>query len=131
VTIRLNIRFNDCHTGKELEAWLRDICRKHSGDHAINVDISGEAFVATTNGYVELVAGAIQEVVGALPTLSTSGGTSDARFIKDVCPVVEFGLISQTMHRTDECVSIGDLERLSDVYFAILGRYFGNGPQVN
>ena len=86
VTIRLNIRFNDCHTGKELEGWLRDICRKHSGDHAINVDISGEAFVATTNGYVELVAGAIQEVVGALPTLSTSGGTSDARFIKDVCP---------------------------------------------
>ena len=131
VTIRLNIRFNDCHTGNELEGWLRDICRKHSGDHAISVDISGEAFVATTNVYVKLVAGAIQEVVGVLPELSTSGGTSDARFIKDVCPVVEFGLISQTMHRTDECISIRELERLSDVYFAILERYFRNGPQVN
>ena len=131
VTIRLNIRFNDCHTGKELETWLRNICSNHAGNHSISVDISGEPFIATADHYTELIVAAIQEVTGRVPELSTSGGTSDARFIKDVCPVVEFGLISQTMHRIDECIAIEELERLSDVYYTILKHYFRDGPHIS
>ena len=129
-TIRLNIRFNDNHTGKQLESWLREVCQKYAGSHNLSVDVSGEAFVTEADDYAELIGDAIDEVTGSKPALSTSGGTSDARFIKDVCPVVEFGLISQTMHRTDECVSIGELERLSDVYTAILHNYFSPGRQT-
>ena len=125
--IRLNIRFNDVYTGDELESWLRQICREHAGDHDISVRISGEAFVSNDDDYSKLVSNAISEVTGTVPILSTSGGTSDARFIKDVCPVIEFGLISQTMHRSDECVPIRELELLSDVYVAILRRYFDLG----
>ena len=129
-TIRLNIRFNDNHTSKQLASWLREVCQKYAGSHKLSVDVSGEAFVTAADDYAELVVDAINEVTGSKPALSTSGGTSDARFIKDVCPVVEFGLISQTMHRTDECVSIGELERLSDVYTAILHNYFCPGRQT-
>ena len=110
---------------------MRDICSSKAGDHTIVVDISGEPFVAIPGHYTELVTAAIQEVTGRAPELSTSGGTSDARFIKDVCPVVEFGLISKTMHRTDECISIEELERLSDVYYTILKHYFRDGPDIS
>ncbi len=127
VTIRLNIRFNDEHTGNQLTSWLREVCHEYAGNHKLSVDISGEAFVTAAGDYAELVGESIREVTGRKPVLSTSGGTSDARFIKDVCPVVEFGLISQTMHRTDECVSISELESLSDVYTAILCNYFDSG----
>ncbi|MEE2693943.1 MAG: succinyl-diaminopimelate desuccinylase [Pseudomonadota bacterium] len=130
VTIRLNIRFNDNHTGSQLGSWLREVCQKHAGNHKLSVDISGEAFVTVEDGYTKLVRDSVKEVTGGSPVLSTSGGTSDARFIKDVCPVVEFGLISRTMHRTDECISIRELERLSDVYTAILRNYFSAGCQA-
>jgi len=130
VTIRLNIRFNDSHTGNQLGSWLSEVCEKHAGNHKLSIHVSGEAFVTIAGDYAELIGNSIKEVTGRNPVLSTSGGTSDARFIKDVCPVVEFGLISETMHRTDECVSIRELERLSDVYAAILRNYFSSGRQA-
>jgi succinyl-diaminopimelate desuccinylase len=88
------------------------------------VRISGEAFLTPRGAFTEIVSSAVAEVSGTMPTLSTSGGTSDARFIKDICPVVEFGLVGRTMHKVDECVSISDLEMLSDVYLSVLERYF-------
>ena len=72
----------------------------------------------------DIVSAAVTKVTGVVPVLSTSGGTSDARFIKDMCPVVEFGLISRTMHKVDECVAISDLELLSDIYLTVLDQYF-------
>ena len=127
VLIRLNIRFNDNHTGDELAAWLTEVCQNYAGNYKLSFDVSGEAFVTVAEDYAELVKQSIKEVTGNSPVLSTSGGTSDARFIKDVCPVVEFGLISQTMHQTDECVAVRELECLSDVYAAILRNYFSAG----
>jgi succinyl-diaminopimelate desuccinylase len=82
-------------------------------------------FVTQTGPFTDLVAKAIQEVTGRTPHLSTSGGTSDARFITAHCPVVEFGLVGQTMHQTDERVPIADLRALTTIYRKIINRYFG------
>ena len=120
----INIRFNDRHTGDGLAAWLRACCDAHAGAHELEVHVSGEAFLTPPGDLGELVAGAIERVVGARPELGTGGGTSDARFIKDHCPVVEFGLVGKTMHKADERVAVADLHALTDVYAAVLDAYF-------
>jgi len=119
-----NIRFNDQHTGDSLAAWMREVCARHAGDHELDIRIGGEAFLTLPGPLSDAIAAAIEQVTGARPELSTTGGTSDARFIKDHCPVVEFGLAGQTMHQVDERVPVADLHALTDIYAALLDTYF-------
>ena len=86
---------------------------------------NADVFLAQPGVFLDLVVGAITEIAGRTPKLSTTGGTSDARFIKNYCPVLEFGLVGRTMHQTDECTTLADLETLTAVYRRILERYFG------
>ena len=119
-----NIRFNDAHTPAGLEAWLRGKFDAVGGAYDLRVACSGDSFVTPPGPLTELVADAAQAVTGRRPEYSTTGGTSDARFIKDVCPVVEFGLVGQTMHKVDEHVALDDLAKLTDIYGAILRDVF-------
>jgi succinyl-diaminopimelate desuccinylase len=118
-----NIRFNDRHTPASLEARLRGQLRRIDDRHDLAITTSGDAFLTSPGPLTELLAGAIRDELGRTPEHSTSGGTSDARFIKDVCPVVEFGLVGQTMHQIDERVAVADLEALTRVYRTFLDRY--------
>lgn len=123
-TARLNIRFNDRHRGADLEAWLRDTIARHAPEAEVTIRISGEAFLTEPGPLSRIVAAAITEVTGKTPVLSTTGGTSDARFIRRMCPVVEFGLVGATMHKVDEAVSVADIRALTDIYDAVLRRFF-------
>ncbi|WP_029007923.1 succinyl-diaminopimelate desuccinylase [Azospirillum halopraeferens] len=115
-----NIRFNDLHTPAALEAWLRRTFDAVGGAYDLDCYCSGESFLTPPGPLTELVADAVAEVTGHRPEYSTTGGTSDARFIKDHCPVVEFGLVGQTMHKVDEHVALDDLAALTDIYGAII-----------
>lgn len=115
-----NIRFNDAHDPAGLEAWLRARFDAVGGAYDLRLVCSGDSFVTPPGPLSALVADAVEAVTGRRPELSTTGGTSDARFIKDHCPVVEFGLVGQTMHKVDEHVALDDLARLTDIYHAIL-----------
>ena len=119
-----NIRFNDRHTAASLERWLRQRLDSAGGSYRLDVTVSGEAFLTEPGPLSSLVAGAIREKLGIEPELSTSGGTSDARFIRAHCPVAEFGLVGQTMHKVDERTSLADLAALTEIYDLILERYF-------
>ena len=121
---RLNIRFNDEHTGANLERWLRQHLDGTELDYALDVRISGESFATQPGPLTTLVLNAVQAVTGRTPELSTTGGTSDARFIKDVCPVVEFGLVGATMHGVNEHVAVADVHALADIYRHMLDHYF-------
>lgn len=121
---RLNIRFNDQHRGAELAGWIEQLVTTHAPAAEVKVRISGEAFLTEPGPLSDLVCAAVEEVTGVRPALSTSGGTSDARFIRRVCPVVEFGLPGETMHRVDEQASLADIAALADVYDAVLQRVF-------
>ena len=121
---RINIRFNDGHRGADLEAWLRGVVADHAPSADVTVRISGEAFLTEPGAFSALVATAITGVVGLVPELSTSGGTSDARFIRRLCPVVEFGLPGATMHKADESVAVADIAALSAIYDGVLKRVF-------
>lgn len=125
---RFNVRFNDCHTLESLKTLLEQRAAKISGGK-INFNFKWEpsnasVFVTQPGPFTELVANAVAEVTGRKPELSTTGGTSDARFITQYCPVVEFGLVGQTMHAVDERVPIGDLRALTTIYRKIIDRYF-------
>jgi succinyl-diaminopimelate desuccinylase len=126
---RFNIRFNDCHTLDSLKALIEQRAAKSAGDKikfAFLWEPSNAAVFVTKPGpFTELVANAVSQVTGRKPTLSTSGGTSDARFITAYCPVVEFGLVGQTMHQVDERVPIADLRVLTTIYRKIVDKYFG------
>ena len=111
---RLSIRFNDLHTGAALAERVCAIAERH-GATARPV-IAGEAFLTPPGAFSALVAAAVEAETGIVPELSTSGGTSDARFLKDLCPVIEFGLCNATMHKTDEAVAVADLETLVRIY---------------
>ncbi len=128
---RFNIRFNDRHTQGSLKALIE--ARAHAAAQGGHFRIAWEpsnadVFVTKPGPFVDMVSDAIAEVTGRQPELSTSGGTSDARFIKDYCPVVEFGLVNATMHKIDECVATADLVALTAVYRRIIDRYFNNPP---
>jgi succinyl-diaminopimelate desuccinylase len=111
---RISIRFNDLHTGAELAERVSEIAARHGG--AARPVISGEAFLTPPGGFSALVAAAIEAETGIAPELSTTGGTSDARFLKDLCPVIEFGLPNATMHKRDEAAAVADLETLARIY---------------
>ena len=124
-----NIRFNDLHTAASIERWLRQTFDNIGGDKAggryeLKLQVSGEAFLCPPGEWSELVAGAVERTIGIRPELSTSGGTSDARFIQRACPVAEFGLPGKTMHKANERTALGDLEKLADIYKAVLDDYF-------
>lgn len=111
---RISIRFNDLHTGEKLGARVTAIAAKHGG--TARPIISGEAFLTEPGAFSAILAEAIRAETGIEPELSTSGGTSDARFLKDLCPVIEFGLCNATMHKRDEAVSLADLDALAAIY---------------
>jgi succinyl-diaminopimelate desuccinylase len=119
-----NIRFNDLWTGAALETWLRRQIEPHGGNWDLAIKISGEAFMTPPSKLAVLIADAAEAVTGRRPELSTTGGTSDARFIRRFCPVAEFGLVGRTMHKADEAVPIEDLARLTDIYQGVLDRFF-------
>ncbi|MBV5265635.1 succinyl-diaminopimelate desuccinylase [Pinisolibacter aquiterrae] len=127
---RFNIRFNDQWNRASLDAELRRRLREAAGndvDWELTLESpSSDSFLTRDPALVETLADAVESVVGRRPGLSTNGGTSDARFIKDYCPVVEFGLVGQTMHQVDERVPVADLEVLTQVYVAFLERWFGS-----
>lgn len=125
---RLNIRFNDMHSSRSLIAWIRQECEfvtaRLGGDYRMDISVTGESFLTPPGAFSSLIADAITGVTGVAPMLSTTGGTSDARFIKDHCPVVEFGLVGQTQHKANEHTTIADVHRLADIYEAVMQRYF-------
>jgi succinyl-diaminopimelate desuccinylase len=124
VRATFNIRFNDEHSGATLSTWLREICRNHAGSHELEIEVSGEAFLTPPGRLTDLVSDSIERVLGQQPELSTTGGTSDARFIKELCPVVEFGMVGATMHAVDECVAVADIHALTEVYTDVLKTFF-------
>lgn len=121
---RLNIRFNDEHRGADLVAWIEAVAARETSGAEVDAKISGEAFLITPGDFSSTIAAAIVEVTGKTPEFSTSGGTSDARFIRRLCPVVEFGLPGETMHKVDEFASVDDIHALTRIYSSILARYF-------
>lgn len=126
---RFNIRYNDNHTQASLrelvEARLAKACGNRIKARIVWEPSNSNVFVTKPGPFTDLAVAAIEDVTGRKPDLSTSGGTSDARFIASYCPVIEFGLVGQTMHQIDERVPVADLETLTKVYRGILTRYFG------
>ncbi|WP_339030057.1 succinyl-diaminopimelate desuccinylase [Bradyrhizobium symbiodeficiens] len=126
---KFNIRYNDNHTQASLrelvETRLTKACGNRIKARIVWEPSNSNVFVTKPGPFTDLAVSAIEEVTGRKPELSTSGGTSDARFISSYCPVIEFGLVGQTMHQVDERVPVKDLERLTQVYRGILTRYFG------
>jgi succinyl-diaminopimelate desuccinylase len=127
-TARLNIRFNPAHTGKALAEWIqREADRAAEGFPGriiLTPAISGEAFLTEQGAFTEVVSAAVRDVTGRDPELSTTGGTSDARFIRALCPVVELGLVGKTMHSVDERAPVAEIKQLQAVYERVIARYF-------
>jgi succinyl-diaminopimelate desuccinylase len=124
----VNIRFNDAHSGASLTNWLQEHADKVAKAFDVRIDlevvISGESFITPPGELSDLVAHAVQVETNRTPLLSTSGGTSDARFVQHHCPVVEFGLVGKTMHQVDERVEIAQIHQLKSIYTRILRDYF-------
>lgn len=128
ISAGFNIRFNNLHTEESLITWLKEefdsIIAETGGQYDLKAKASGEAFLTEPCRFTDIVANAIGSVTDQTPELSTSGGTSDARFISSHCPVIEFGLVGQSMHRADEHTNVGDIENLSEIYYRTLNSYF-------
>ncbi len=129
---RLNIRFNPAHAGAALADWIRVEAAASSegfaGSVAAETRINGEAFLTPRGAFTDLVSDSVQSVTGRAPALSTTGGTSDARFIRALCPVVELGLTGATMHQIDERVPAAEIRALSAIYERLIERYFADPP---
>jgi succinyl-diaminopimelate desuccinylase len=127
-TGRINIRFNDRQTAAGLREWIEDTAQAAAKEWDREVTVrfagQGDAFHFEPGDFAARIADAAEAVVGRRPEYSTTGGTSDARFIKDVCPVAEFGLVGRTMHQVDERAAVKDIEDLSAIYLRILQSYF-------
>ncbi|MET0364602.1 MAG: succinyl-diaminopimelate desuccinylase [Sphingobium sp.] len=122
-TARISIRFNDQHSGASLIERIKGIATVEGG--TVEAKISGESFLTAPGAFSDLVSGAIRDVTGVETELSTTGGTSDARFLSRICPVVEFGLNNATMHKLDEAVAVADLHDLTRIYALIVERALG------
>jgi succinyl-diaminopimelate desuccinylase len=120
-----NIRFNDRWTGAALERWLTERLDAVGGGYRLDLSVGGESFLSAESAVSDHLAEAIRRVTGRRPELSTTGGTSDARFIQAYCPVAEFGLVGLTMHKTDERVELADLTALTEIYRVFLDLFFG------
>ncbi|WP_375380952.1 succinyl-diaminopimelate desuccinylase [uncultured Sphingomonas sp.] len=119
---RLSIRFNDRHRGPDLIERIAEIVRTHAPAATVTGRVSGEAFLTRPGAFSTLVAEAAAAVTGVVPEASTSGGTSDARFLARLCPTVELGLVNATMHQTDEAVAVADLGALTAIYAGLIAR---------
>jgi len=119
---RLSIRFNDRHDGEDLARRVTAIVRRHAPAAQVTARVSGEAFLTEPGALSDMVSDAVFEVTGLTPEASTTGGTSDARFLSRLCPTIEFGLVNATMHQADEAVAAADVEALAQVYAAMLRR---------
>ncbi len=122
---RISIRFNDRHRGTDLIARVREIAERHDAGATVTGKVSGEAFLTEPGAFSSLLSEAIAAATGITPELSTTGGTSDARFLSKLCPVVEFGLINATMHKVDEVVAVEDLQVLTNIYADVIARALG------
>ena len=122
---RLSIRFNDRHRGADLIDRVRAIAERHAPSVVVTGKVSGEAFLTEPGAFSTLVSDAIAGATGITPELSTTGGTSDARFLSRLCPVVEFGLLNATMHKVDEAVAVEDLLTLTDIYADVIKQALG------
>ncbi|KQB15430.1 succinyl-diaminopimelate desuccinylase [Rhodobacter capsulatus] len=124
----VNIRFNDAHTSAKIEDWARGLIAEIEAETGTRVtlcsEVSGESFLTPPGAFVELVSRAVVSETGVVPVLSTSGGTSDARFVKDHCPVLEFGLVGKTMHQVDERIEVAQITRLKAIYARCLRDFF-------
>lgn len=119
-TARLSIRFNDLHSGEALTERIRVICAEESPNASLVARISGEAFLTEPGRLSDIVSAAIRRITGLVPELSTTGGTSDARFLSKLCPVVEFGLSNATMHKLDEAAAIADIHALTEIFEVVI-----------
>ncbi|HVT56563.1 MAG TPA: M20/M25/M40 family metallo-hydrolase, partial [Xanthobacteraceae bacterium] len=125
-TARFNIRFNDKHTPARLKREIEKRVKQAAKRKLFKIDWepASDSYLTKRGPFVELVAKAIAEAAGVKTEISTSGGTSDARFIKDYCPVIDLGLVGTTMHQIDENTSVADLQKLTKIYRAVLEKYF-------
>jgi succinyl-diaminopimelate desuccinylase len=125
---QFNIRFNDMHTPDSLKTLIARVANDVAGETgttiALESTVGGVAFLTTPGPFIDLLSDVLTRMNNAAPELSTTGGTSDARFIKDFCPVAEIGLPGGTMHKTDECAALADIRKLSEIYGEILRAYF-------
>jgi len=119
-----NIRFNDAHSSAGLTRWLNERFAGVGGRYELKLHVSGESFLTPPGALSEIISSAVEQAVGRRPELSTTGGTSDARFIKDHCPVAEFGMVGRSMHKVDEEVALADIERLAAIYERVLDGFF-------
>lgn len=126
---RFNIRFNDLHNAASLKTWLVEKFDGVGGKYSLDIEVSGEAFITPPGVLSEVMSNAVKKITGMEPQLSTSGGTSDARFIKDYCPVAEFGLINASAHKVDENSTIADIENLAEIYFHMIDGFFKSGAR--
>lgn len=121
----LNIRFNDRHSGASLIAWVRATLSRYAERIDLDASISGESFITRPGPLVDILRQAIRDTTTIEPKLDTGGGTSDARFIANYCPVAEFGLVGATMHQTDECVPVAELRDLARIYRNVIAAFLG------
>jgi succinyl-diaminopimelate desuccinylase len=132
VQARFNIRFNDLHKSEDLITHIKSVMREVEGDRSVAITMdantSGEPFLTKPGAFTTLLCKVVKDVTGREPELSTTGGTSDARFIKDHCPVIEMGLPGGTMHKANECVSVAEIGKLTELYARVLDAYFANPP---
>ena len=123
-----NIRFNNKHSSnslkKKLNSTFKSITKKTKCKFKIQYEVSGESFLTKPNKTTYMIQNTIKKVTGIKPKLSTSGGTSDARFIRKISPCLEFGLVGKTMHKIDESVPVSDLKKLTKIYLNFLENYF-------
>ncbi|WP_045837435.1 succinyl-diaminopimelate desuccinylase [Hyphomicrobium sp. 99] len=128
---KLNIRYNDGWTRPTIEEWVRKTTASAAAEVDAKYDLAfsgtGDVFLTKPGPLVSTLKDAVKSVTGRTPALTTGGGTSDARFIKDICPVVEFGLVNQTIHQVDEHTSVADLETLTEIYGRFITNFFRNG----
>lgn len=126
---RLNVRFNDRHSGESVRRWLAERCDEAGGRVDLHCEVSGESFLCPPGPLTATVAAAVRSVTGREPEASTTGGTSDARFIKDVCLVCEFGMVGESAHKVDENVPLADIDALARIYEAVLDGVFAGGER--
>jgi len=125
---QFNIRYNNYHTSvslkKKINSIVRSICKKNKTKYKIDYLVTGDSFITQPGSTIQMAKKIIKKITKINPVFSTTGGTSDARFIKKITPCLEFGLVNKTMHRVDECVSLKDLRNLTKIYHQILVKYF-------
>jgi succinyl-diaminopimelate desuccinylase len=129
VMATVNIRFNDAHSSASIESRVRAMIAEASVEGVtleMDVKVSGESFVTEPDSFTDLLRGAVEAETAIQPVLSTSGGTSDARFVRRMCPVVEFGLVGQSMHKADEHVVVEDIHTLARIYRRVIDGYFSD-----